>query len=66
MTVSLGDDDAMIPGRTISSAASSVIVARVSMSGNPVGGSGDYVGRLNIGRDDIEGPLELVIDEVQQ
>jgi hypothetical protein len=43
-----------------------VIVARVSMNGDPVGGSGDYVGRINVGRDDIDGPLELVIDEVQQ
>ena len=64
VTVSLGDDDAMIAGRTISSAERYEIVARVSMNGNPMGGSGDWVGRLTIGRGDIDGPLELVIDEV--
>lgn len=66
LTVELGDSDAMLAGRTISSASNYVIVARVSMSGDPVGGSGDYVGRISIGRDDIEGPLELVIEEVQE
>lgn len=65
VTVSLGDADAMIAGRTISSAASYEIVARVSLNGDPVGGSGDWVGRLSVLRDDIDGPLELVIDTVE-
>ena len=64
VTVALGDADAMIAGRTISSATRYEIVARVSMNGDPIGGSGDWVGRLSIERAEIDGPIELVIDTV--
>lgn len=43
-TVPLGDADAMIPGRLPSAFARLEIVARVSMSGQPVAGAGDWYG----------------------
>ncbi|MEO0616627.1 MAG: hypothetical protein AAFY69_10900 [Pseudomonadota bacterium] len=64
VTVALGDADAMIAGRTISSATRYEIVARVSMNGDPIGGSGDWVGRLSVERAEIDGPIELVINTV--
>ncbi|MEL6949105.1 MAG: hypothetical protein AAGM16_03115 [Pseudomonadota bacterium] len=64
VTVALGDADAMIAGRNISSATRYEIVARVSMNGDPIGGSGDWVGRLSIDRAEVDGPIELVIDTV--
>jgi cytochrome c-type biogenesis protein CcmH len=41
-TVSLGDADAMIPGRNLSMFNEFEIVARVSVSGQPVAQSGDW------------------------
>ena len=36
------------------------------MNGDPMGGSGDYVGRVDIGKVALDGPVDLVIDEVVQ
>lgn len=43
-TVGLGDSDSMIPGRTLSAFAEFEIVARVSVSGQPIAQSGDWFG----------------------
>jgi cytochrome c-type biogenesis protein CcmH len=40
--VELGDGDSMIPGRTLSAFAEFEIVARVSVSGQPIAQSGDW------------------------
>jgi len=40
--VELGDGDSMIPGRTLSAFAEFEIVARVSLSGQPIAQSGDW------------------------
>lgn len=46
--VGLGDSDAMIPGRVPSAFAELEIVARVSMSGEPIAKSGDWFGRQTV------------------
>ncbi len=43
--VELGDGDSMIPGRTLSAFAEFEIVARVSVSGQPIAQSGDWYAR---------------------
>ena len=45
MTVALGDADSMIPGRLLSSFENLEIVARASLSGQPLEQSGDWYGR---------------------
>jgi len=59
--VSIGDADAMIPGRVPSGFARLEIVARVSMSGQPMAQSGDWFGSEVI---DMSGSrtVEIVID----
>ena len=42
--VGLGDSDSMIPGRTLSAFAEFEIIARVSVSGQPIAQSGDWFG----------------------
>ena len=42
--VGLGDSDSMIPGRTLSAFAEVELIARVSLSGQPVAQSGDWFG----------------------
>jgi cytochrome c-type biogenesis protein CcmH len=46
--VSLGDRDAMIPGRNLSGFDTFEIVVRASASGNPAEGPGDWFGRANV------------------
>jgi cytochrome c-type biogenesis protein CcmH len=46
--VAIGDSDAMIPGRVPSGFAQLEIVARVSMSGQPIAQSGDWFGQQTI------------------
>jgi len=62
MDVVLTEADAMLPGRTIKTANSLVIVARFSASGRPVASSGDLYGEvpydLAAGK-----PRDLVIDK---
>ena len=43
--VAIGDSDAMIPGRVPSGFAQLEIIARVSMSGQPIAQSGDWFGQ---------------------
>ena len=43
-TVALGDADSMIPGRTLSAFPEVELIARVSLSGQPVAQSGDWFG----------------------
>ncbi|MEM6513867.1 MAG: hypothetical protein AAF660_12700 [Pseudomonadota bacterium] len=59
-SVALTDDDAMIPGRVISGFESVEIVARVSMTGQPIQSSGDWFGTANAS------PGETVDVEISQ
>ncbi|HSD70512.1 MAG TPA: tetratricopeptide repeat protein [Woeseiaceae bacterium] len=59
--VTLSDADAMIPGRVPSAYAELEIVARVSMSGDPIAKSGDWFGS-QILRDRSGDPLAILID----
>jgi cytochrome c-type biogenesis protein CcmH len=45
-TVALSDSDAMVPGRLLSGFSEVEVVARVSVSGNPMAQSGDWSGSL--------------------
>jgi cytochrome c-type biogenesis protein CcmH len=60
--VTLGDSDAMIPGRVPSGFAQLEIVARISMSGQPIAQSGDWFGSLTISPA-TERVVTVVIDE---
>jgi hypothetical protein len=40
--VELGDADSMIPGRTLSAFAEFEVIARVSVTGQPIAQSGDW------------------------
>jgi cytochrome c-type biogenesis protein CcmH len=46
--VAIGDSDAMVPGRVPSGFAQLEIIARVSMSGQPIAQSGDWFGQQTI------------------
>lgn len=60
--VPLSDSDAMIPGRVPSAYSQLEIVARVSMSGQPVAQSGDWFGQAQVSTEDTD-TVEIVIDE---
>ncbi len=45
-TVELGDGDSMIPGRSLSAFSEFELVARVSLSGQPIAQSGDWFGSV--------------------
>jgi cytochrome c-type biogenesis protein CcmH len=47
-TVQLGDGDSMVPGRVLSGFDQFEVVARVSLSGQPVAQSGDWYGSLEV------------------
>ena len=66
LQVSLDDRDAMVAGRTISSAETVLVTARISMSGDPLGGSGDYIGRQTLRLSELNAPISLQINEVVQ
>jgi cytochrome c-type biogenesis protein CcmH len=61
-TISIGDGDAMIPGRVPSGFDNLEIVARVSLSGQPVAQPGDWYGQQQVATatSDI---VEIVIDQ---
>ena len=62
IVITLTEQDAMMPGRTIKDAHQLVIVARFSASGRPVASSGDIYGEVSY--DLSKGkPTELVIDK---
>ncbi|MDX1405417.1 MAG: hypothetical protein R3192_12805 [Woeseiaceae bacterium] len=60
--VQISDADAMIPGRVPSAFAELEIVARVSMSGNPIAQSGDWFGQQLVATADTD-QISLMIDE---
>lgn len=47
-TVRLGDGDSMVPGRVLSGFAEFEVIARVSLSGQPVAQPGDWFGTLDV------------------
>lgn len=62
LLVELGDGDAMMPGRPLSGFSELEIVARVSISGNPMAQSGDWSGRLDVSANSGQ-TFDLVIDQ---
>jgi cytochrome c-type biogenesis protein CcmH len=60
--ITLSDADAMIPGRVPSAFAELEIVARASVSGNPIAQSGDWFGTARIDKGDDE-VLAIQIDQ---
>jgi len=60
--ITLSDADAMIPGRVPSAFAELELIARVSMSGNPIAQSGDWFGTLTIQRGNSES-VRIRIDQ---
>ncbi len=60
--VEIGDRDAMIAGRTMSSQQSIKLVARISMSGQPIASPGDVFGELFIDLP-IDETLAITIDQ---
>jgi cytochrome c-type biogenesis protein CcmH len=63
LEVQLSDADAMMPGRTMSSAQQLTIIARVSLSGQPVAASGDLFGEASW-QPGKSGKLNIVIDRM--
>lgn len=61
-TVSISDSDAMIPGRVLSGFQNLEIVARVSMSGQPIAASGDWFGQQVINLTS-ETSIDITIDQ---
>jgi len=62
LVVSLSDANAMVPGRPLSGFAELEIVARVSLSGQPMAQSGDWFGSLIVASDTAE-TINLIIDQ---
>ncbi len=60
--VSLSDRDAMMPGRPLSGFSELEIVARISISGNPMAQSGDWSGSLLIDANATRS-VDLIIDQ---
>ncbi len=60
--VTLSDSDAMIPGRVPSAFAELEIIARISMSGDPIARSGDWFGSQTL-RNGSNDPLAILIDQ---
>ena len=60
--VAIGDSDAMIPGRVPSGFAQLEIVARVSMSGQPMAQSGDWFGLETVSTAESD-EVSIIIDE---
>lgn len=65
LEITLGPDDAMLPGRDLASVGEAVVVARLSMSGNPMGGPGDWVAEMAVNAQiAADGVVELVLRAV--
>jgi cytochrome c-type biogenesis protein CcmH len=60
--VSLGDADAMLPGRLLSAFEQVEIVARVSVSGEPIAQAGDWFGERTVPTPGST-PVDIVIDK---
>jgi cytochrome c-type biogenesis protein CcmH len=61
---SLGDENAMIPGRSLQDFDVLTVVARVSVSGQPTAQSGDLFGDILFEPAPQTQLIDLVIDEV--
>jgi cytochrome c-type biogenesis protein CcmH len=61
VVVALSDSDSMIPGRVLSGFSEFIIVARVSMSGQPIAQSGDWYGE-EIVRPSQSSEISIVIE----
>lgn len=61
-TIEIGDSDAMIPGRVPSGFANLEIVARVSLTGQPVAQPGDWYGQAQV-TTPANGTVDIVIDQ---
>ena len=66
LTLSLSDDDAMMPSMKLSSFDQIVVGARVSFSGNPVSQSGDFYTEME-SVDSANPPeqIDLTIDRIK-
>ena len=60
--VPIGDSDAMIPGRVPSGFAQLEIIARVSMSGQPIAQTGDWFGQQTISTAESS-EISIIIDQ---
>lgn len=60
--VAISDADAMIPGRVPSAFGRLEIIARVSLSGQPIAQPGDWFGQVTVDTPATE-PIQVVIDE---
>ncbi|WP_353252805.1 c-type cytochrome biogenesis protein CcmI [Salinisphaera sp. PC39] len=63
-TVTLDDDDSMMPGRGISGHEKVTVVARVSRSGDARASAGDFESAEHTASLDSDGPLDVTIDSV--
>ena len=60
----LSDADAMLPGNRLSVNSEAILVARLSMSGSPMGGAGDWVAEVPVTAP-VEGPVRLELKPPQ-
>ena len=63
--VELGDQESMIPGRNLSAFAEFEMIARVSVSGNPIAQAGDWFGSTIVHPAESN-QVQLSIDEQVQ
>lgn len=63
--VELTDADAMLSGNRLSVNSEAILVARLSMSGMPTGGAGDWVAEMPV-RAPVEAPVRLELKPPQQ
>jgi cytochrome c-type biogenesis protein CcmH len=61
-TVELSDSDSMIPGRTLSAFAEVEVIARISVSGQPIAQSGDWFGSAVV-KPSEKHSVSLLIDQ---
>lgn len=64
LTIRLDDDDAMMPGRSLSGADRIVVGARISRSGGPIPQSGDIQGMSDALKLGEAGEVRIVIDSI--
>jgi len=65
LTVELSDEDAMVPGRNLSSASAVEIIARVALGGQPMATKGDLYGSTEVAGGDTA-HTHIEIDHVQE
>jgi cytochrome c-type biogenesis protein CcmH len=62
VTFTLSDDNAMVPGRNLSSASNVQVEARISRSGDAIPHSGDLVGSVTSVNPGAGDPVKISID----